>query len=81
MLTLSAGQVECLCDEVLPVETREPPEDLARLDRLLSDADQANELLRGDPTAYRKEQARAVIAAGEQAIEGGEAATGLRAPN
>ncbi len=38
MLTLSAGQVECLWDEVLPVEARELPEDLARLDRVLSDS-------------------------------------------
>ena len=32
-----AGQVECLWDEVLPVEIRELPDDLARLDRVLSD--------------------------------------------
>lgn len=37
MLTLSAGPVESLWDEVLPVEVRELPEDLARLDRLLGD--------------------------------------------
>ena len=37
MLTLSAGQVESLWDEVLPVEVRELPEDLARLDRVLAD--------------------------------------------
>ena len=37
MLTLSGGQVECLWDEVLPIEARELPEDLARLDRVLSD--------------------------------------------
>jgi transposase, IS5 family len=37
MLTLSAGQVESLWDEVLPVEVRELPEDLARLDRALAD--------------------------------------------
>jgi IS5 family transposase len=36
MLTLSAGQVESLWDEVLPVEVRELPEDLARLDRVLA---------------------------------------------
>ena len=35
MLTLVGGQVECLWDEVLPVEVRELPEDLARLDRVL----------------------------------------------
>ena len=37
MLTLSSGQVESLWDEVLPVEVRELPEDLARLDRVLGD--------------------------------------------
>jgi hypothetical protein len=38
MLTLCSGQVECLSDEVLPVEVRERPDDLARLDRVLSDS-------------------------------------------
>lgn len=37
MLTLVGGQVECLWDEVLPVEVRELPGDLARLDLLLAD--------------------------------------------
>jgi IS5 family transposase len=37
MLRLSAGQVESLWDEALPVEVRELPEDLAALDLLLSD--------------------------------------------
>jgi len=37
MLTLSGGQVESLWDEVLPVGVRELPEDLARLDQVLSD--------------------------------------------
>ncbi|MCA1696400.1 MAG: hypothetical protein LC749_17715 [Actinobacteria bacterium] len=37
MLTLCSSQMECLWDEVLPVEVRELPEDLARLDRVLSD--------------------------------------------
>jgi IS5 family transposase len=37
MLRLSAGQVESLWDEVLPVEARQLPEDLARLDALLRD--------------------------------------------
>ena len=35
MLTLRAGQVETLWDESLPVEVRELPDDLARLDLLL----------------------------------------------
>jgi IS5 family transposase len=37
MLTLCAQQMESLWDEVLPVEVRELPEDLARLDRILND--------------------------------------------
>ena len=37
MLTLVAGQAESLWDEALPAEVRELPEDLAALDRLLSD--------------------------------------------
>jgi hypothetical protein len=37
MLRLCGGQVECLWDEVLPVEVRESPDDLARLDRVWSD--------------------------------------------
>jgi transposase, IS5 family len=37
MLTLCAQQMESLRDEVLPVEVRELPEDLARLDRVLCD--------------------------------------------
>ena len=37
MLTLVGGQVECLWDEVLPIEVRELPEDLARLDRVLAE--------------------------------------------
>jgi transposase, IS5 family len=37
MLTLGSGQAESLWDEALPVEVRELPEDLAALDRLLSD--------------------------------------------
>ena len=37
MLRLSGPQAECLWDEVLPVEVRELPEDLAKLDQLLGD--------------------------------------------
>jgi IS5 family transposase len=37
VLTLVAEQQECLWDEALPIEVRELPEDLAALDRLLSD--------------------------------------------
>jgi transposase, IS5 family len=38
MLTLVGEQLECLWDNVLPAEIRELPEDLARLDRVLSDS-------------------------------------------
>ena len=38
MLTLVGEQMECLWDELLPAEVRELPEDLARLDRVLSDS-------------------------------------------
>src|SRR3954471_9884349 len=38
MLTLVGGQMESLWDEVLPVEVRELPDDLARLDRVLADS-------------------------------------------
>src|SRR5688572_9749241 len=37
MLRLAGGQVESLFDELLPVEVRELPEDLAAVDRLLAD--------------------------------------------
>ena len=37
MLRLEAGQVLSLWDEVLPIEVRELPEDLARIDALLAD--------------------------------------------
>jgi transposase, IS5 family len=37
MLRLAGGQVESLFDELLPVEVRELPADLAALDRLLTD--------------------------------------------
>jgi IS5 family transposase len=37
VLTLLGGQVEVLWDEVLPIEARELPEDLAGLDRVLRD--------------------------------------------
>jgi transposase, IS5 family len=37
VLTLWSGRAESLWDDALPVEVRELPEDLAALDRLLSD--------------------------------------------
>jgi len=41
VLTLWAGQPECLWDEALPIEVKELPADLAALDRLLSDPELA----------------------------------------
>jgi transposase, IS5 family len=51
VLTLLAGQPECLWDEVLPVEVKELPEDLAALDVLLSD----HELLWPIAERFRRE--------------------------
>jgi hypothetical protein len=41
VLTLWAEPPECLWDEALPIEVRELPQDLAALDRLLSDPELA----------------------------------------
>src|SRR5450755_3383660 len=41
VLTLWAGQPECLWDEALPIEVKELPADLAALDGLLSDPELA----------------------------------------
>ena len=62
MLTLLVGQAESLWDEALPVEVRELPEDLAALDRLLSDP----ELLAPIRARFERELAagRSVIADG-----------------
>jgi len=66
VLTLVAGQAESLWDEALPVEVRELPDDLAALDRLLSDP----ELL--DPIVARFQQelagGRSVMADGRPTI-------------
>jgi IS5 family transposase len=51
MLTLQAPQAETLWDEVLPIEARQLPEDLARLDELLSD----RELLRPIARHWQRE--------------------------
>jgi transposase, IS5 family len=66
MLTLWAGQAESLWDEALPVEVRELPEDLAALDRLLSDP----ELLEPIVARFRREVAagRAVLSDGRPTI-------------
>ena len=56
----------------LDLDTLMPDADaggLAAYEQALARYDQANELLVGDPTAHRVEQARAAIAAGERDIE------------
>jgi transposase, IS5 family len=66
VLTLFAGQAESLWDETLPVEVRELPEDLAALDRLLSDP----ELLAPIVARLREEveAGRAVLSDGRPTI-------------
>lgn len=67
MLTLEAPQTETLWDELLPIEARELPEDLAKLDELLRDP----ELLRPIAERWRCEMAetgRAVLTAGRPTI-------------
>jgi IS5 family transposase len=67
MLTLLADQPECLWDEVLPIEVKELPEDLAALDGLLSD----HELLFPLVERWREEFAqtgRAVLTEGRPTI-------------
>ena len=67
MLTLLAGQPECLWDEVLPVEVNELPEDLAALDVLLAD----QELLWPLVERWRREfeqTGRAVLTEGRPTI-------------
>jgi transposase, IS5 family len=61
MLTLSALQAETLWDELLPVEARRLPEDLARIDELLGD----RRLLRPIAAHWQREaEARGRSAAG-----------------
>ena len=67
MLTLLAGQPECLWDDALPVEVRELPEDLAALDVLLAD----HELLWPLVERWRREfeqTGRAVLTEGRPTI-------------
>jgi transposase, IS5 family len=66
VLTLLAGQAESLWDDALPVEVRELPEDLAALDRLLSDS----ELLAPIVERFRREvvAGRAVLSDGRPTI-------------
>ena len=67
MLTLLAGQPECLWDDVLPVEVKELPADLAGLDGLLCD----HELLWPLVERWRREfeeTGRLVLTAGRPTI-------------
>src|ERR671915_234199 len=67
MLTLRAPRAETLWDELLPVEARELPEDLARIDELLGDP----ELLRPIAARWRREveeTGRAVLTEGRPTI-------------
>jgi IS5 family transposase len=67
MLTLQAPQAETLWDEMLPIEARQLPEDLARLDELLQD----HELLRPIAEHWRREaeaQGRSAHAHGRPTI-------------
>lgn len=67
MLTLQAPQAETLWDEVLPIEVKELPEDLAKLDELLADP----ELLRPIAERWRREAietGRAVLTDGRPTI-------------
>jgi hypothetical protein len=66
VLTLFAEQAESLWDEALPVEVRELPDDLAGLDRLLSDP----ALLGAMVARFREE-----LAAGRSVIVGRAANT------
>jgi IS5 family transposase len=61
MLRLAGGQVESLFDEVLPVEVRELPSELAALDALLSDEALLEPIERGWDAAAR-EHGRPTIA-------------------
>jgi transposase, IS5 family len=61
MLRLVGGQVESLFDEVLPVEVRLLPPDLARLDALLADMSLLAPIERAWQTAAR-EHGRPTIA-------------------
>jgi transposase, IS5 family len=53
MLTLSAVQVESLWDAVLPVDVRELPEDLARLDWVLADPELLRPIAEAWPVSGR----------------------------
>lgn len=67
MLTLQAPQAETLWDEVLPIEARELPEDLVKIDALLCD----RELLRPIAEHWRREvieTGRAVLTNGRPTI-------------
>src|SRR5215216_4634361 len=80
MLTLSAGQVESLWDEVLPIEARELPDDLARLDRVLSDPALLGPVAAAWEGSARERGRPSIAIATFVALDGGQAAhrVGLR---
>ena len=67
MLTLLAARPECLWDEVLPVEVRELPADLAALDVLLSDHELSWPLMERWRAEFA-ETGRAVLTEGRSTI-------------
>ena len=67
MLTLLANQPECLWDDVLPVEVKELPEDLAALDGLLADHELLWPLVERWRQEFR-ETGRAVLTEGRPTI-------------
>ena len=73
MLTPEAPQAESLWDEVLPIEARVLPEDLAKLNRLVSDPG----LLRAiaDTGAARWQTGSAVLSDGRPRIADGDLCT------
>jgi transposase, IS5 family len=67
VLTLLADQPECLWDDVLPVEVKELPEDLAALDGLLSDQEVLWPLVEGWREEF-EQTGRAVLTEGRPTI-------------
>jgi IS5 family transposase len=67
VLTLLAGQPDCLWDDALPVEVKELPEDLAALDGLLSDHELLWPLVERWQQEFR-ETGRAVLTEGRPTI-------------
>jgi len=69
MLTLWSARAECLWDESLPIEVREPPEDVRALDRVLSDPALMARLLE----RFRRE----LLQTGRRALDEGRRTIGM----